>query len=322
MKRRPSPVISLAFAVAAFHPLNGETLSPDVPPLMPVFHSSFEGKVTIQGQRSSDASFAGSDPTVEAPNDFDHLNPPYLTDFKIQYLGGDTAQRIAAIEPDPEDTSQQVLGFRIKEANMENRARIQTHTRTETGFSEIRYTFRMRLGAGWKTVRDLPRRNDWFILNEFWNNAAWAGQDYPFRIHTTLSNLHPQTNDGIYCIVSSQTAPLEGVREWQWKEQNPMVSLPVGKWIDCEVYIKEGDAENGRFVFTIFTKEKGLQTIFDVTGYTHHPDDPSPDGIQHYHPMKMYMARQTIEDAVGGEEGALEIYWDDFSLYGKPALSE
>ena len=294
-----------------------ESLESDLPELMPIFRSSFEGDVQVVDHTEQAAFFTGADPTVESPNDFDQLNPPYLTKFNIQYLGGDLSQRAASIERDPEDASNRVLRFRLTDPGDKIKGRVQAQTTTETGFRELRYTYRMRLGDGWRTLANLPRRSGWFIMSEFWNGPPWTGHPYPFRAHLTLTNHRSVAEPGIYAGLLSETIPRDGEKERIWALKNHEIKLPIGEWFLVEVYIKEGGAETGRFVFRIRTADGGRHTVFDRTGFTHHPENPTPDGIRFFHPMKMYMGRSVVEAAVEGE-GALEIYYDDFELFGLP----
>ncbi|MCF6226865.1 MAG: hypothetical protein L3J22_11280, partial [Xanthomonadales bacterium] len=70
----------------------------------------------------------------------------------------------------------------------------------------------------------------------------------------------------------------------------------------------------GRFILAV-TPDSGVrQIIFDVTNFTHHPDDNNPDGLSCYNPMKLYTSGATV-DYVRNHNGVLQIYWDDFELW-------
>lgn len=320
MKYFTKLLIPLTALFAFVAPALAQALSSDTSDLMPIFRSSFEGDVAVVGHTDQAALLTGADNTVAPPNDFDRLNPPFLTKFKIQYLGGDLSQRAASIKMDPENEENSVLRFRLTDPGERVKGRIQAHTNTETGFRELRATYRMRLGDGWQTVANLPRRSDWFIMSEFWNGPPWTGHPYAFRAHLTLTNLQPTAPPGIYVRFLSEIIIRKGERERVEAFENPEVRLPIGEWFDVDVYIKEGGAETGRFVFRIRTADGVEHTVFDVTGFTHHPDNPEPEGIRFFQPMKMYMGRSVLEAAIEGE-GALEVFYDDFTLYGNSVES-
>ena len=81
-----------------------------------------------------------------------------------------------------------------------------------------------------------------------------------------------------------------------------------------EYYYKEGDADNGRFYLAIQPDGEEKQVVFDVNRYTHNSEEPSPDGVSDFNPLKLYTSKNLI-DYMNDNEKTLQIYWDDFKLW-------
>ena len=62
------------------------------------------------------------------------------------------------------------------------------------------------------------------------------------------------------------------------------------------------------------TQEGPGMVVFDITNFTHHPNDPNPDGLSHFNPMKLYTSKGLI-DYVRDNGKSLQVYWDDFELW-------
>ena len=67
---------------------------------------------------------------------------------------------------------------------------------------------------------------------------------------------------------------------------------------------------------TIETKGGDKQTVFDITNYTHNSQDPSPDGITDFNPLKLYTSKE-IANYMKSKNKSLLIYWDDLKLWGR-----
>jgi hypothetical protein len=53
--------------------------------------------------------------------------------------------------------------------------------------------------------------------------------------------------------------------------------------------------------------------LFDQRGWTHHPDNPAPDGLTHLNPVKLYTHRALIEHAAAAGH-PLRVLWDDIGF--------
>ncbi len=62
------------------------------------------------------------------------------------------------------------------------------------------------------------------------------------------------------------------------------------------------------------TVEGGKRTvIFDIRDYTQHPEDPNPDGLSKFNPIKLYTSSE-LPEHVRSQGGALQVLWDDLQL--------
>ncbi|PWL27354.1 MAG: hypothetical protein DCO96_11460 [Fluviicola sp. XM-24bin1] len=107
-------------------------------------------------------------------------------------------------------------------------------------------------------------------------------------------------------------------RSCQWKEVwgETATNFPLvfGKWMEVEMYIKEGDENNGRFYMAVTPENGSKIVLFDITNTTQHPKEKCPDGFTHFEPMKMCTSGDNINHMRNaGKE--LSLYWDDWKLY-------
>ena len=56
------------------------------------------------------------------------------------------------------------------------------------------------------------------------------------------------------------------------------------------------------------------RNLFDVHNYTHHPSDPSPDGVTSFNPMKLYTSGALI-NGMSQANAELAVFWDDFEIW-------
>lgn len=65
---------------------------------------------------------------------------------------------------------------------------------------------------------------------------------------------------------------------------------------------------------TIQPEGEEKEVIFDVNRVTHNTEDPNPDGVTEFNPLKLYTSKQLIE-YMKSKDKTLQIYWDDFKLW-------
>jgi hypothetical protein len=262
--------------------------------------------------------------------------------FRFYYEDGNDTQRKAVITTDDGGSTNNILKYLISDVNVPSlsKARIQAdlydfnNTSTGQPYKEIYQSVRMklhyssfnkilldnaRLGAGYYS-------GDWITLFEFWNNDNW-GSAYPFRISVGLKKLEPARNkfvlyaDGQDIDVATSTwrhPPL-----WETSVTAASNAITLGTWMTVEIYFKEGTAGNndGKFWLAVTPDGGTRQVICDyATGTKHiltqHPNDPAPNGLSHWNPMKLYTSAAIVNTVKGGSNPqTLQVYWDDYRLW-------
>ena len=99
-----------------------------------------------------------------------------------------------------------------------------------------------------------------------------------------------------------------------WADRSSPVAVPIGTWFTMEYYLKEGDADTGRFYLAITPEGGTRQVVLDHRGFTHHTGDTAPDGLNDYNPMKLYTAGEVIQ-YMKDHGSPLEVYWDDLRVW-------
>ncbi len=282
-----------------------------------IFNSGFEPATDTIDHDSSSVDIIGVDASVSAPNDWEnHLDDhPNIGTFKIQFKGGDETDRLAEIVPDPINPSNNALQFWIENPNSGNNGRIQGNIYDNTGLHNIYYSVRLFLPGDFNLLKEMDDDFSFMTLMEFWNNANWSEEDYMFRIKVNLAKVL-ETEDSLKISITGQVRD-EALDKWGehiYDVINPDFIVPVQKWMTLKVYFVEGDDCSGRFVLTITPDGDPETTVLNVRNFTHHPDDPNPDGLSHINPIKLYCDDEIV-DYVRDNGGLLNVFWDDFELW-------
>jgi hypothetical protein len=285
-----------------------------------IFQSGFEpGSEVIS--RNGDADIIGIDKSFSDHNDWvnDFDNHPNIGNFNLQYQGGDSTMRYAKIIAEPGNQSNHVLKFWLDAPNVEGKkGRIQANIYGNTGIFEFYQSVRVFLHDDFNTVRQFPGIISWLTIAEFWNNITWS-QSVPYRFRITLGIGKPVEAESDLCfILDAQDCQLfeDGSQKYTtvWSESNETVKIPIGKWFTLDLYYKEGNNETGKF-FLVMTPDGGQkQVIFDIKKITHNTEDPNPDGVGDFNPIKLYTSKDLIS-FMKSKGKTLQIYWDDYRLW-------
>lgn len=295
-----------------------------------LFYSGFDGTTRLapakgpyfHGPREQYQDIVGAESDRPDSSAWEELSRhPNLGDLRIYYEGGTATQRLASIVPDDADPTNRVLRFWLGEPNVtihwpngpEHKARVQAELYGNTDLREIYQTVRLRLHPDFQLLHHYPQKIGWLTLFEFWNQPFWD-HPYPFRISITVSKPTAGVSDGLYFSADAQTmvAPQTFVTQWSRHPQD--FKIPYGQWLDMAIYYREGDKENGRLFMAVTPQGGTRHVIFDVHDCTHHPANPSPGGLTHYNPMKIYTSAEVV-DFVRKQGHALQIDWDNLSLW-------
>ena len=289
---------------------------PDLPLL---FQTGFEPTSRIVNGR-----LTGKDETLKEKNDWEADINQFARSLGINFTGGDSSQRFARIIPEPGNPDNHVMHFQLNEGWLNGRSRLARAQfdlyGLRTGLKEFRQSIRILLPEDMNEVKKYPQRISWLSILEIWNNITWS-QSVPHGFRVTLGLGKPTAEESdLTFILDAQDCELfeDGRQRYTtiWSARNQDIKIPIGEWFTMHYYFKEGDAEHGRFIASIETAKDGERVIFDVTNYTHNTKDPAPDGVTEFNPLKWYTSME-LANFMKERGKSLQIYWDDFKLYGK-----
>lgn len=253
---------------------------------------------------------------------------PYFSDVMINYEQGNSAQRKAEIIADPTPNApagNKVLRFKIVEPHIvidgtgEIKGRIQIELNNKKAMpaggyvKEYRQKVRLYLHPDFQYLvnSSFPSGPEWLNLFEFWNDPTWQAGENEARIGVNLNKNTPGlSGDKLRFQVNNEM--MKPTRTNLWSVKNTTYEVPLGKWMTIEIYIKEGDANTGKF--QLFCTVDGVRTtVIDKTGVTKHPNH-SGDGMTAWNPMKLYCAGNVV-NRFKNNGAAMQVYWDDLEIY-------
>lgn len=254
---------------------------------------------------------------------------PSFGKLNIQFDGGSNFDRVAEIVSDPDNSDNKVLSFWIANPNVIGpkgnavKGRIQMNLYDNSGLRHVKMSVKLYLHPDLKQLQYYSDKIDWLTISEWWNNAAWTHEKFPFRISLNIFKESSLTPMPLNFQIHAQTLNVENNR-WNnivWQQINRDYSIPFGKWILLEYEFIEGNKTHGRFILHATPEGEKRITIFDIHDYTYHPEDPSPDGLSHFNPIKVYTSEKVI-NYINSKSGRFEFFWDDLSLDASAKLTE
>ena len=289
---------------------------PDLPLL---FQTGFEPSTRIIDNRMT-----GKDETLKEKSDWEADIKAITRGLTINFTGGDASQRFAKIAVDPVNPKNHVMFFQLNEGWLNGSSRLSRAQFDLYGFhkglKEFYQTIKIFLPEDMKIIRKYPRQISWLSILEIWNNITWVQEvPYGFRVTLGLGKTTETESEQIFILDAQNCELFENGRQRYttiWSEKNHDIKVPIGEWFTMHYYFKEGNADTGRFIVTIETKKEGERTVFDITNFTHNTYDPAPDGVTEFNPLKWYTSMD-LANWMKEQGKSLQIYWDDFRLYGK-----
>jgi hypothetical protein len=164
-------------------------------------------------------------------------------------------------------------------------------------------------------IMEWEERAPWLSIFEFWNNANWTEKN-TFRVTVNLFKDAEGPVNEMYFHAKADYKNSCNACDWKksWEEEATNFAIPFGTWMELELYIKEGDENNGRFYMAV-TPDGGTKVeLFNITNLTHHPKEKCPDGFTHLQPMKFYTSDKLINYMKTGDKN-LSLMWDDWKFY-------
>ena len=283
-----------------------------------LFQTGFKGTVLSNGEFQN-VALSGIDPDYTLLNDWatfhEHAKIGYT---EISYEDGDDTQRKASIVDDPDSVGNSVLKFQIFEPHIKegskHKGRVQLALHDNKCIKEIYQKVKLKLSPDLAYFQQRSDRLFWFTLFEFWNNAAWSKEKHTFRVSVNLSK-----EEGVGSPINFRVkSDSQKCRTCDWKEVwgETATSFPVvyGEWMEIELYLKEGDENNGRFYMAV-TRENGVKTVlFDIHNTSQHPKENCADGFTHFEAMKLYVGEEDINYMKNANK-ELAVFWDDWRLF-------
>ncbi len=263
------------------------------------------------------ADIYGLDKRTEFDWEADLDEAPAIGNFRIYYEKGDTAAAKAIIIVDPMDESNSVLKFQLNAPNVPNKGkpkgRIQAAINGNKSLSEFSFKLRLYIHPDIDTLKYYRGTFDWFTLNEFWNNKP--SEAFPFRVTLNIQKPDSTIGSNLYFGAHGQTKNTLN-SDWDnvWNAIDVSYPVPTGQWLRLETYFLEGDSTNGRYKVTITDTSENTHILFDITGFTHHPQDSFPDGVSAFNPMKLYTSGGLI-NGMASAHAELSVLWDDFEFW-------
>ena len=313
---KDSPVLVVVFALLSFY--TNEWQSQNL-----FFESGFGGSVEIlqyeiNGNFNPNvADIVGSDLGYDWITDLDNL--PEIGNFRIFYEVGDTLKSKASIVNDPLNASNKVMLFELMEPNVEYissdgethfKGRVQSAIYDNDTLREFRNSRKLYIHPDFALLSTTPEPIVWFTIAEYWNNST-AEADFPFRI--TL-NIRKEAGVGAPLHFGAHAQSLDlttGAWVDVWDTVNLIDTIPLGEWITLEDYFFEGDENTGVYRAKIILADGSFYEIVNFENFTHHPDDPLPNGVYAFSPMKLYTSGELIAGMI---DHCLCLYWDDYRL--------
>jgi hypothetical protein len=286
------------------------------------FKSGFESNVyltqyEVNGSvNQNNADIYGTDNITgyDWENDLD--NDAAVGTFRIYYEVGDTSAAKASLTNDPLDNTNKVLKFQLDSSNVPNggspKGRIQAAINNNINLKEFSFKVKLYIHPDIDTLRYYNDDFNWFTLMEFWNNGSF--QPFPFRITLNIQKPDSTIGSNLYFGTHGQTKDtINSLWDNVWGEIDYTYAVPTGQWLTFETYFFEGDSTDGRYKVTVTDTLNNTHTLFDITDYTHHPQDTLPDGVTNFNPMKLYTSGILI-DGMNSVNAELSVFWDDFEF--------
>lgn len=310
-------IICLAFtAFSCRRSINWDVECDDVSEL--IFQTQFNNCEIYEEYDNLDR-ISGIDTAFSYANNWDELdNHNNIGNFKISYEDGDRSQRYSEITDDPLNPGNKVLMFKIVEPHINEgfhkKGRVQANLNDNQCIKEFYQTVRLYLHPDMEYLKQWQEKFYWLSLFEFWNNANFDRERNPFRVTVNLVKTEEGEVENIYFHAKGDRDIRLGGWDPVWQETATAFSVPFGIWMNIELYIKEGDENNGKF-FMAVTPDNGVRhVVFDITNTTQHPREKYPDGYTHINALKFYTGDDLITFMKNNNK-KLEIYWDDWSFY-------
>lgn len=285
-----------------------------------LFQTGFKNTILTNDDYSK-VNLSGNDSDIDSLSAWDVFQShEKIGKIQISYEDGNDDQRIAKIIEDPDQPGNDVLYFEIKEPHIkaggDHKGRVQLNLYDNQCIKEIYTRVKLKLHPDMAHLLEYEERLTWMSLFEFWNNADWTKEKYPFRVTVNLFKDEKGPVDQLRLHVKGDHKNNCKLCNWHvdWEEENNSFAVPFGEWMDIEIYLKEGDENNGRFIMAVTPESGTKQTLFDITNNTQHLKEKCADGYTHMQPLKLYTGEKYI-NYMKNDNKKIAVYWDDWQFW-------
>lgn len=243
---------------------------------------------------------------------------PLIRDFRIQFSGGNNTQRWARLVDEGVLAEQnRVLEFGLASAypdidSLQTKGRVQLNVSTPQGARALLVELKLKLGDGFKLLQSSDLNNRWLTIAEWWNDEVWSESPYGFSMAVNV--VKPKDSNRLFFSAhgrsfSEQTAKFR----FLWSETNRNFDVPIGEWLRVKYFLVEG--KNGEGRFSMFAAKSGepFQEVLAIRNSTVHPDNPLPDGLTAFNPLKLYTGQRLL-NYLSAQQQSLSVFFDDVSI--------
>jgi hypothetical protein len=283
-----------------------------------IFQSGFEPNSSVVVRNIEDFDFIGEDLSVPSPNFWNSIEfepgKNLYTSINCGSQNVNDTSRSSEIVAHPADPANKVLRFWGKYPNEGNGLKFRMQAdfySAKVGFDTLFYKIKMYLPSDFNVLKNLASTFSWFTIMEFWNNST--PKEEMFRITVDLKKINKGQDSLRFGLRTEKYNTGLSSFDRITNNTNNDFMVSVGKWMNIEINIVEGDEQTGKFYMAVTPEGENKNVIFNYNLLTHHPDIV-PSGIKYFSPFKFYTYGYLIDTfRNAGKTG--QIYWDDFEIW-------
>ncbi|TCN59567.1 hypothetical protein D0809_06575 [Flavobacterium circumlabens] len=292
-----------------------------------LFKSGFQGGTQVSTISSNRDDIIGDDYGYDWTSTLQGSSSLF-NDFYINYESGASTDRIASIVQTP-NTDPAIFAksmqFKIDNAttcyapspsypNGNCKARIsgELFSRTPQNTKEYYQKVKVYL-PDWQYLEQstAPVAGGWFILWEMGNDPLLYNK---FKANLQIRKAISGSTGALRFYVKGENTYNNAIN-WStlWEYLNTSFQVPTNKWMTIEIYMKEGDASNGRFYVTATPDGESTSVICNIYGTTYNINN-TVNGFETFNPMKAYCSSEVI-DAFKNNGKSLKVLFDDLEIW-------
>ncbi|TCC88712.1 hypothetical protein EZ428_18930 [Pedobacter frigiditerrae] len=276
-------------------------------------------------------------------NDLETLQPSKYKLFRMNYEGGTYTDRRAEIIANPvknvnSNNSNTVLRFRLTNATIPEGSYMKGRVAAElfsqslapgattadkavaSNVTEYYQKVKFYLPTDFNLLQSstfpVPYSGDWLLLWEFRNHIpTTTGKDSRVAIYVTRANNASTTK--FHFIMTCDEMGVGGPPVNIWKDENFNYTINSGRWLEAEIYLKQGVGSAGRNYFAmrnVNANDTGTwYKLTDKYATNIHHNNTNPQGWNGWNPMKVYCSAPVLTPFQNAGKSFV-MYWDDLEI--------